>query len=157
MRLTPSILALTLLLAACGRDPAPIPAALPYTDPGFVSAGEYRLYYALIMTRELPSAIADSYGIVPRRNLALLSITLLPRGADGVRRIPAMELAATAIRLTGEREALALVRHDEAGGPTYLARVAMRHRTPLTIEIRARATAESPPMSARLTREFHFD
>ena len=152
-----SALALPLvLLAACGDDPAPIPAALPYADPGFVAAGEHRLHYALIMTRDLASEIAGSYGIVPRRNLALLTITLTSRNTDGAR-LAASELAATSVLLTGQRQALALSRHDEAGGPSYLATVEVRPRVPVTIEIRARATPEGPEMTARTMREFHFE
>jgi hypothetical protein len=144
------------LLAACGDSPAPIPAALPYADPGFIDAGEHRLHYALVMTRDLPSEIAGSYGIVPRRNLALLTITLTSRNADSAR-LAASGLTATAVLLTGQRQALALTRHDEAGGPSYLATVEVRHRVPVTIEIRARATAASPEMTVRTTREFHFE
>jgi len=146
-----------LLLASCGDRPTPIPAALPYADPGFVDAGEYRLRYALVMTRDLPSEIAGSYGIVQRRNLALLTITLVSRNADEGARRAAAELAATSVLLTGQRQALALTRHDEAGGPSYLATVEVRHRVPVTIEIRARATPAGPGMTVRMTREFHFE
>jgi len=134
-----------------------VPPAQPFTDPGFAAAGEHELHYALVMTRDLPSGIARSYGIVPRRNLALLTITLMPRSAIGGTRRAATLLEATSIALTGEREKLVLVRHDEPGGPTYLATVTVRHRVPVTIEIRARATAASPEIVARLLREFHFE
>jgi hypothetical protein len=152
------VLALALLLlASCGDRPAPIPAALPYVDPGFVDAGDYRLHYALVMTRDLPSEIAGSYGIVPRRNLALLSVTLASRKDDAGVRLAAAELAATSVLLTGRRQALALTRHDAAGGPSYLATVEVRHRVPVTIEIRARATPLDPETTVRTTREFHFE
>ncbi len=72
-----------LLLASCGGNPEPVPEATPYTDPGFAEAGDYRLHYALTMTSDLPSGIAGSYGIVPRRNLALLTLTLMPRDPSG--------------------------------------------------------------------------
>lgn len=146
-----------LLLASCGDRPATIPAALPYADPGFVETGEHRLHYALVMTRDLPSEIAGSYGIVPRRNLALLTITLASRNADAGTRLAAAELAATSVLLTGQRQELALRRHDASGGPSYLATVAVHHRVPVTIEIRARATPAGPEMTARTTREFHFE
>lgn len=156
-RWQPVLVLLPLLwLASCGTDPAAIPPALPYTDPGFVSAGAHRLHYALVLARDLPSEIAASYGIVPRPNLALLSITLLSQDGDGVRQAPA-ELAATAVPLGGARQPLALTRHDAADGPTYLVTVAVRHRVPVTIEIQARATPQSPVLSARLTREFHLE
>jgi len=152
----PGLALALLLLASCGDVTAPIPAAQRYADPGFVDAGEQRLHYALIMTRDLPSEIAGSYGIVPRRNLALLTITLTSRNADGIR-LTASELTATSVLLTGQRQALALTRHDETGGPSYLATVEVRHRVPVTIEIRARTTAASPELRARATREFHFE
>jgi len=152
--LAPAALILA-LLASCGGSPVPIPAALPYVDPGFVAVGACRLHYALTMTRDLPSEIAGSYGIVQRRNLALLTITLTSQDAGGARLAPS-ELTATSILLTGQRQALTLDRYDDAGGPSYLATVEVRHRVPVTIEIRARATPASPLLSARTTREFHL-
>jgi hypothetical protein len=145
------------LLAACGDAAAPPPPAQPYPDPGFAEAGELRLHYALTPTLDLPAEIAGSYGIVQRRNLALLTIALVPRNAPGTARIAARELSATAISLTGLRTPLALARHDDAGGPTWLATVEIRHRVPVTIEIRLRATADAPEITARWTREFHLD
>ncbi len=154
--LTPA-LAVSLLLASCGEDTARIPQATPYADPGFVTAGGHRLHYALILTRDLPSEIAGSYGIERRRNLALLSITIASQATDSGTRIEAAELAATAVQLTGVRQVLTLVRHDDRGGPTYLATLEVRHRVPVTIEIRARALAASPELAVRTTREFHLD
>ncbi len=146
-----------LLLCSCGGSPEPVPEALPYTDPGFVEAGDHRLHYALTMTRDLPSEIAGSYGIVQRRNLALLTIALAPRETIGDTRIDTPEIEATSVTLTGERNVLPLVRHDEAGGPSWLTTVEVRHRVPVTIEIRARATAASPEVRVRLTREFRLE
>jgi hypothetical protein len=143
--------------AGCGGSPAPVPQALPYEDPGFAEAGEWRLRYAVTLTRDLPAGIAGIYRIVPRPNLALLAITLEARdGAPGAR-VTASALTAEAVALTGARTTLALVRHDDAGGPTWLAPVEVRDRVPVTIEIRARATPASPEIRARLTREFRLD
>jgi hypothetical protein len=146
-----------LLLASCGGSPEPVPEAAPFTDPGFVESGDYRLHYALTMTSDLPSAIAGSYGIVPRRNLALLTLALMPRSSTGLTRIGAAEIGATAVTLTGERTSLSLLRHDEAGGPSWLATVEVRHRVPVTIDIRTRATVASPEIHVRLTREFRLE
>ena len=156
-RWSPALASALLLLASCGDSPAPVPPARPYTDPGFVSAGAHRMHYALNMTRDLPSKIAGSYGIEQRRNLALLTITLMSQDAGGGARLAPVALSATSVLLTGARQALALTRHDESGGPTWLATVEVRHRVAVTIEIRARATPESPEMTARLTREFHLE
>ncbi len=146
-----------LLFASCGGNPEPVPEAAPYADPGFTEAGNHRLHYALTMTRDLPSGIAGSYGIVPRRNLALLTITLMPLDSIGLARTGASEIEATAVTLTGERHSLPLARHNEAGGPTWLATVEVRHRVPVTIEIRARATVASPEIRVRLMREFRLE
>jgi hypothetical protein len=143
------------LAAACGRDPEPVPVAPAYADPGFVEAEGWRLDYALTATQDLPSAIAGSYGIEQRPNLALLVIALEPPPEALDASGPAVE--ATAVSLTGEREALALSRRDEAGRPTWLATVEVRHRVPISIEIRARATDAGPALRARLTREFRFE
>jgi Domain of unknown function (DUF4426) len=152
-----AVACLLALTSACGDPTVPPPPARPFADPGFVSTGGLRLYYALTPTLDLPAEIAGSYGIVQRRNLALLTITLVPQNGSGATRRVAGELAAVSIALTGERKTLALARHDEVGGPTYLAMVEVRHRVPVTIEIRARATEQQPMFTARLTREFHLD
>jgi Domain of unknown function (DUF4426) len=145
------------LFAACGDRPEPVPEAPPYLDPGFVETGSWRMHYALTLARDLPSAIAGSYGIEQRCNLAVLTVTLARRDAMGSAALLAPAVAAESVRLTGERDALALARHHEAGGATWLATVEVRHRVPLTIEIRARATPESPELRARLTREFRLE
>ena len=158
MLLRAQIPALACLLAtACGGDQAPPPPAREYTDPGFVTAGDVRLDYALTLTRDLAPAIAGSYDIVQRPNLALLVITLAPAVSSGTARLAAALLDAEAVTLTGERTLLPLRRVDEAGGPTYLATVTVRHREAITIEIRARAVAQGPDISARWSREFNLD
>jgi Domain of unknown function (DUF4426) len=145
------------LIAACGGGAAPPTPARPYADAGFADAGPHRLSYALTPTRDLRPEIARSYGIEPRPNLALLTATLAPREATNGADVAMAELTATAISLTGERRPLAVKRHDEAGVATWLATVEMRHRVPMTIEIRVRATATAPEFRVRLTREFRFD
>ena len=122
-----------------------------------VESGEYRLHYALTLARDLPSAIAGSYGIVQRRNLAVLTVALTPRDPRAAVTIREPAVEATAIGLTGERRQLALSRRDEPGGATWLARVEVRHRVPIAIAIRARATPEGPELRARLTREFRLE
>jgi hypothetical protein len=157
--LRPALPAAAALLIAvgCGDSPQTVPEAQPYLDPGFVESGEHRLHYALTLARDLPSAIAGSYGIEQRRNLAVLTVTLALRDAPGGREVPAPMIKAESVGLTGRRESLALARHDEAGGASWLATVEVRHRVPLTIEIRARATPGDPELRARLTREFRLD
>ncbi|HEU0223997.1 MAG TPA: DUF4426 domain-containing protein [Steroidobacteraceae bacterium] len=142
------------LLAACSAGESPPPPAQTYADPGYVDAGDYRLHYAMTQTMDLPSEIAGSYGIVQRRNLALLTIALAAR--DGTL-AEATGLEATAVSLTGLRRPLALARHHTATGPTWLALVEIRDREAVTIEIRARATAAGPEITARFTRAFHLE
>jgi hypothetical protein len=145
------------LTAGCGHDPGPVPDAPAYADPGFVEVEGWRLHYALTATLDLPAAIAGSYGIVQRPNLALLVIALEARPPLQAADATGREVAATAVSLTGARETLALARRDEAGLPTWLATVEVRHRVPITIEIQARATAAGPELRARLTREFRME
>lgn len=152
------ILALSCLaVGGCGDDPGIPPPAREFSDPGFVSVGAVRLNYALTLTSDLAPAIAGSYDIVQRRNLALLAITITPAAGAGTERLTAIELNAEAVTLMGERQALPLRRVNEHGGPTYLATVTVRHREPITIEIRARTVAQGPEINARWTREFHLE
>jgi hypothetical protein len=147
---------LSLAATACGRSPAPPQPAIPFQDPGVVETGAHRLRYALTLTTDLPAEIAGSYGIVQRRNLALLVLTLERRDAQPGNRVGAERMEAETVSLTGERHALAISRHQDPDGPTWLAQVEVRHRVPLAIEIRASATSASPEIRARLTREFRL-
>ncbi|MGH8135193.1 MAG: DUF4426 domain-containing protein [Steroidobacteraceae bacterium] len=152
------ILAFACLAAGgCGDDPGTALPAREFTDPGFFTVGDVRLDYALTLTTDLDPAIAGSYEIVQRRNLALLAITLTPAAAAGGERVAAFELDAQAVTLMGQRQLLPLRRVDDPGGPTYLATVTVRHREPITIEIRARAVTGGPEFSSRWTREFHLE
>ena len=158
MLLRTQLLALSCLaLGACGSGPDKPPPAREYADPGFVTASGVRLYYALTLVSDLPPAIAGSYAVVQRPNLALLTITLAPASGIGTERLAANELEASAVTLIGERQALPLRRVNEAGGPSYLAEVTVRDREPITIEIRARAIAGGPEITARWTREFYLE
>ena len=152
-----AMVALLAVAAACGRDPEPVPEAPAYTDPGFVEGGGWRMHYALTASQDLPSAIAGSYGIVQRPDRAVLVIALEATAPQAPAPAFAPSAEAESIGLTGEREAIALARRDEGGRPAWVATVAVRRRVPVTIEIRVRATPESPPLRARLTREFRFE
>jgi hypothetical protein len=157
--LRPALPAAAALLIAvgCGDSPHTVPEAQPYLDPGFVESGEHRLHYALTLARDLPSAIAGSYGIEQRRNLAVLTISIVPVDGRAAPGSISPRVEAEAISLTGARQRLEVARHDEAVGSTWLASVDVAHRVPLTIEIRARATSDGPLLRARLTREFRLD
>ena len=144
------------LAAGCGDNPEPVAEAAPYLDPGFVEAGGYRLHYALTLASDLPAVIAGSYGIQPRPNLAVLTIAIAPREPGAGAPLADARVDATAVTLTGVRTALALSRHDESGGATWIGTVDVRHRVPFTIEIEARAISGGPLLRARLTREFRL-
>ena len=145
------------LLAGCGGSPEPIAEAPPFLDPGFVEAGGYRMHYALTLSRDLPAAIAGSYGIEQRRDLAVLTVAIAPSEPRANVGDAASQVEADAVSLIGTRRPLALSRHDEPGAETWIATVDVRHREPITIEIRSRATAEGPALRARLTREFRLE
>lgn len=146
-----------LLLAGCGDNPEPVAEASPYLDPAFVEAGGYRLHYALTLAGDLPAAIAGSYGILPRTNLAVLTIAIAPGNPGAATALADARAEATAVSLTGVRERIELARRDEPGGATWIGTVDVRHRVPFTIEIEARATSGGPPLRARLTREFRLE
>jgi hypothetical protein len=146
-----------LLSTGCGGNPEPVAEAAPYLDPGYVEAGGFRLHYALTLSGDLPAAIAGGYGILPRTNLAVLTIAIAPLDGGAGPALAGARAEATAISLTGARTPLALTRRGEPGGATWLGTVDVRHRVPITIEIVAHATSDGPPIRARLTREFRLE
>jgi hypothetical protein len=146
-----------LLATACGGSQEPVAEATPYRDPGYVEAGDYRLHYALTPARDLPAAIAGSYDILQRPNLAVLTVAIVPRDARADPDVTGARVEATAVSLMGLREPLALERRDAPGAATWIATVEVRHRVPLTIEIEARVAPQGPSLRARLTREFRLE
>ncbi|HEU4516425.1 MAG TPA: DUF4426 domain-containing protein [Steroidobacteraceae bacterium] len=156
-RAPPATAVALLILAACGGSPEPVAQASPYLDPGFVESAEHRLHYALTPTLDLPAAIAGSYGIEQRKDLAVLTVAIAPRDPSAATALATPWVEADAVSLTGVRQPLALARRDEPGAATWIATVDVRHRVPITIEIRARASADGTLMRARLTREFRLE
>ena len=156
-RAVPATAAAFLLAAGCGGSPEPVAEAPPYRDPGFVEAAGYRMHYALTLSRDLPAAIAGSYGSEQRKDLAVLTVAIAPSVPRPDVGDAASQVEADAVSLLGTRRPLALSRHDEPGAETWIATVDVRHREPITIEIRSRATAEGPALRARLTREFRLE
>jgi hypothetical protein len=148
-----TVLALT---SGCGGRPEAVAEAMPYADPGFVVGSGLRMHYALTASRDLPASIAGSYGIEQRMNLAVLTVAIPLQDAHPANAAAAPRLEADAVSLTGVRRPLVLTLHDEPGGATWTAPVEVRHREPVTIEIRAR-TRDGLPLSARLTREFRLE
>lgn len=142
-------------LAGCGGAQPPLPAAPAFADPGRVEVAGWRMHYALTATEDLPETMSASYGIPRSPDRALLVVALEPPSPAPPTADATVE--ATAVALTGGREPLVLARHDEAGRPTWVAAVAIRHRVPITIEIRAHATRAGPALTARLTRELRIE
>jgi hypothetical protein len=150
-------LAALALAAGCGGSPEPVAEARPYLDPGFVESAEHRLHYALTLASDLPAAIAGGYGIERRENLAVLTVAIAQRDPRAGTAVDSPRVEADAVTLTGARQPLALSRRDEPGAATWIATVDVRHRVPITIEIRARAVQDGPLLRARLTREFRLE
>lgn len=145
------------LAAGCGESQQPVAEAAPYLDPGFVEAGNYRLHYAVTPARDLPAAIAGSYGIEQRNNLAVLTLVIAPHAPGADADLADARAEATVISLTGARRPITLARRDEPGGATWIGTLEVRHRMPFTVEIAAHATSGGPPLRARLTRELRLE
>ncbi len=146
-------LAIAVALSGCGGG-SPPPAARAFQDSGQVDAGSHRMYYALTLTEDLPLEIAESYDIKQRPNLALLMVSVQARNAQGTLVAAGVPVNATRISLLGERDRLGL-RQSDTG--TVIGTVELRQREVVIIDIEASPGAPTPPLRARITREFILD
>ena len=99
-----------LLLAACGKDAAPAPAASApssASDEAVARVGDVTMHASVMQTSSLNDGVARDYGITRSDNTVLLLIAVR-KGADAQDTALPAKITATATDLSGRRHDIAM-------------------------------------------------
>lgn len=143
------------LLSACsGPDQsADVPAAQP-AEATNADIGDYVVHFSAQSTDQLPTEIAQAYGIVRSKNRAMLNVTVL-READNTP--VAATIAVKAVNLTGQLKDITMRQIDEQDAIYYIGEVAVANRETLIFDISVTPEGTSRAADVRFKRQFYTD
>ena len=143
------------LLSACGGpdQTADVPAAEP-ADATNADIGDYVVHFSAQSTDQLPTEIAQAYGIVRSKNRAMLNVSVL-READNT--AVAADIAVKAVNLTGQLKEVTMRRIDEQGAIYYIGEVGVANRETLIFDISVTPDGASAAADVRFKRQFFTD
>lgn len=148
-------LAFFALLPACGGPDrsADVPAAQP-AEATNADIGDYVVHFSAQSTDQLPTEIAQAYGIVRSKNRAMLNVTVL-READNTP--VAATIAVKAVNLTGQLKDITMRQIDEQDAIYYIGEVAVANRETLIFDISVTPEGTSRAADVRFKRQFYTD
>jgi hypothetical protein len=148
-------LAFFALLSACGGPDrsADVPAAQP-AEATNADIGDYVVHFSAQSTDQLPTEIAQAYGIVRSKNRAMLNVTVL-READN--RPVAATIAVKAVNLTGQLKDITMRQINEQDAIYYIGEVAVANRETLIFDISVTPEGTSRAADVRFKRQFYTD
>jgi hypothetical protein len=143
------------LLSGCGGadQSADIPAAEP-AEATNADIGDYVVHFSAQSTDQLPTDIAQAYGIVRSKNRAMLNVTVL-READNT--AVAAGIAVKAVNLTGQLKEITMRRIDEQDAIYYIGEVGVANRETLIFDISVTPEGASAAADVRFKRQFFTD
>ncbi len=149
------MLAFFALLPACGGPDrsADVPAAQP-AEATNADIGDYVVHFSAQSTDQLPTEIAQAYGIVRSKNRAMLNVTVL-READNTP--VAATIAVKAVNLTGQLKDITMRQIDEQDAIYYIGEVAVANRETLIFDISVTPEGTSRAADVRFKRQFYTD
>lgn len=150
-----SLLAVSLGLAACDRQPSAEIQPAQASGESFKVAGEYEVHYNAVRTDQVSADIARAYGIERSKNKVLLNVSVLHK-APGSNAATASDASVDVLvrNLNGQIKDIQIRRIAEAAATYYIGEVAFSGSETLVFEIKATPSGSSAPIEATLTREF---
>ena len=149
------MLSLLGLLSACGGpdQSADVPAAQP-AEATNADIGDYVVHFSAQSTDQLPTEIAQAYGIVRSKNRAMLNVTVL-READNAP--VAATIVVKAVNLTGQLKDITMRQIEEQDAIYYIGEVAVANRETLIFDISVTPEGASRAADVRFKRQFYTD
>ena len=142
-------------LCGCGHGPAEAPPpARAWDDPGFVSRGDWTLYYSAMRSTDLSPELAKEYGVATDPSRSLVVVSLKRGSADAM---PDAAVAITVRSLDGVTRPVAVQRIERDGARSWLGVFPSNGRELLTFAVTARPAANEPVIAAEFRRELFVD
>lgn len=121
----------------------------------YVAMGDYSVHYSAFSTEILTPEVARSYGITRSKNLAMLNISVLKKGADGLDRPVDAEIDATAINLSGQLREVDTRIIEEQDARYHVGFVRVSNEETLRFSISVRIIGETEPVEVNFEKKFY--
>ncbi|MEM7430918.1 MAG: DUF4426 domain-containing protein [Pseudomonadota bacterium] len=142
------------VLAGCGGpgENATIPEAQPAAATN-ANIGDHVVHFSAISTDQLPTDVAQLYGIVRSKNRAMLNVSVLDD--DG---IPVTaDVAVQTVNLTGQVKNVSIREIREDTAIYYIGDVGVANRETLVFDISVTPEGETTASDLRFKRQFYTD
>ena len=151
-RNTIAVLASVAILAACGAgDDATVPEAQP-AGASFVDIGSHVIHFSAQSTDQLPTRVAQQYGIVRSKNRAMLNVSVLEAGTN----IPVTaDVTVKTVNLTGQLKNVTMRKIEEQEAIYYIGETPVANQETLIFDISVMPQGAAEASDMRFKRQFY--
>lgn len=135
---------------------APLQAAWAQSDI-YQDFGDYRVYYSVFNTSEVPPEVAELYGITRSRDTGLVNIALVGQTAEGQTAGRPAEVSGHAQDLMQRRIELSFEEVNEGEAYYYLADFDINDGDPMHFSIQVSPRGEAESTTVEFTRTLNTD
>lgn len=154
--------ALLALLAGC--DPSPETLQADEDDDAVLRGtessrdfGDFVVHFNALTTDQLTPQIAGQYGIVRSENRAMLNVSILEKGEDGMTTPVPGSVSATAINLTGQLKNLAMREITEGTAIYYIGETTVNDGETLIFTVDVTPINDPSRYTVRFMKQFFTD
>lgn len=118
--------------------------------------GKYEIHYSVFNTSFISPEVSRSYGIVRAKDKAMLNVSVLMRGKDGIKRPVTAKVSGTQSDLIHKLE-MQFKEVREQNALYYLASFDIRHKTKVFFYLLVQPEGESSPIKVEFNRTLYKD
>lgn len=149
---TLAALASVALLAACGAgEDATVPEAEP-AGASFVDIGSHVVHFSAQSTDQLPTRVAQQYGIVRSKNRAMLNVSVLEAGSNTP---VTADVTVKTVNLTGQLKNVTMRKIEEQEAIYYIGETPVANQETLIFDINVRPDGVEEASEMRFKRQFY--
>lgn len=149
---TIAALASVALLGACGAgEDATVPEAEP-AGASFVDIGSHVVHFSAQSTDQLPTRVAQQYGIVRSKNRAMLNVSVLEAGSNTP---VTADVTVKTVNLTGQLKNVTMRKIEEQEAIYYIGETPVANQETLIFDINVRPDGVEEASEMRFKRQFY--
>ncbi len=151
-RNTIAVLASVAILAACGAgEDATVPEAQP-AGASFVDIGSHIIHFSAQSTDQLPTRVAQQYGIVRSKNRAMLNVSVLEAGTNTP---VTADVTVKTVNLTGQLKNVTMRKIEEQEAIYYIGETPVANQETLIFDISVMPQGAAEASDMRFKRQFY--
>ncbi|MGI9206087.1 MAG: DUF4426 domain-containing protein [Woeseiaceae bacterium] len=149
---TIAALASVAILAACGPgEDATVPEAEP-AGASFKDIGSHVVHFSAQSTDQLPTRVAQQYGIVRSKNRAMLNVSVLEAGSNSP---VTADVTVKTVNLTGQLKNVTMRKIEEQEAIYYIGETPVANQETLIFDISVRPDGAEETSEMRFKRQFY--